>query len=298
MNKKPNSDIVNYVWTYLNQGHSLSSIRDALLQQGFSLNEINYAVDYVYANYYYQGNNGQYTNPEFQKNVKEGNSSAGVHKVIILVLIIIGVSIIGFSSIFLLSNSTSEVPGSRDSVNYEGSYEPPSTRNTEVKKEQEIPPVDEKVAELTPPPQTIPKTDPNKNTATQDVGLSIRQINIKVDYYAKTDPRQAINYCNMHETKQEKSQCISKVSLASGIPAYCAEIDVVFIRDRCYFDMILEGKSDNNCNLIQDETLKTHCDKLVKINKELKQYDLDSNYTQEPDWDQVQNYYAIPANFY
>lgn len=313
----PNSDLVNYIWTYLHKGYSLTAIRDSLVQQKYSLTDINYAIDFVYANYYYGENQNNYkqanvpgtTIPEATTNPKLNSKSSGVHKTTILALIVMGILLIGFSFVFVLSlNADSDTSVSAPPEGHEIILEPdvidpvPSTQVPVdiVDDEDKVIPV---IVEKTPDKVVIPEREfigDVKDPFKADVQYTNRQIEFKVDYFSSRNPKEATKFCDAYSRDIETYFCYRDVAVGSGNPAYCGQIPEEKYRDDCYLSSVLENvDTGGSCNQIVDSLKKENCIRIVDINEQARE--IESYVAPESTGDSsdsAEEYYAVVANFY
>lgn len=286
MKREPNQNIVNYVWNYLNQGYSLSSIRKSLHDQGFSEEEVNFAIDFLYANHYYQGSEN-YSKPE--KKIKEGGSAhhMKVNHIAFISLFILGIIIVGATAIFILTNTSQEIPTDR--------------KTEQVLYEEITVPEEREVQEQKPPALSEPgKKIEETRTDTSSETLSRRQIDLRVEFFSEDNPREATRYCKMHELEEDISFCIRSVAVSSGISSFCGEVKTDYVRDGCYFDMVFQHDDFASCQFIKNENIKKNCEEVQRLNQQFSEFDIEETdyYEEDIDWDLIAQQYAIPANFY
>jgi hypothetical protein len=282
----PDSNLVNYIWTYLHQGYTIDSIRGSLKKQGYKQKDINFAVDYIYANYYYgQGENNY---PQNQQPTNYAPSHKEFHaphakEIMFVVVILFGVMIMGTAFVFILGNNASDVsiPEVNEIDIYD--YEDP------VAVESDDTPPDEPVESN----EDTPRFDGNTNSNTQNNNQVVtqnrntpqdikekfdaskeytrRQIDLKVDYFSQSDPKEATKFCDILDTVDEQDFCYIDVAKNARNSGYCTYIKTNQYKDTCYFEMVLDGIDNNVCSKIANPTQNKNCNEVVKINNELEQ---------------------------
>lgn len=306
----PNSELVNYIWTYLHKGYSLTAIRDSLAQQNYSAKDVNYAIDYVYANYYYGENQNNYKQPNVPgQTMPEATTNSGkMHHSTLMALVVIGILLIGFSFVFVLSSMGGD----------ESSIEPNVPTGREIVLEPDE--VDEPVyvepddVEVVPdvkpvvkPVETKPVIVPDrvfsgevKEPFDSSLTYTPRQIELKVDYFSSRNPKEAMNFCDSYSRDVETYFCYRDVAVGSGNSAYCDSIPVQKYKDDCYLSSVLENIDNGaSCNKIIDSLKQENCFKIVDINEKAREIEA---YVPPDDAgvsnDNAEEYYAVVANFY
>lgn len=310
--KGPNSELVNYIWTYLHQGYSLTSIRESLVHQNYSEKDINFAVDFIYANYYYGKNQNDFKQPSPQVTSPErGETTKGVHHGTLWALMVMGVLLIGFSFVFVLglnSSSSSDIPSSSHEIvlddgyadYYDNSGSDQDVTDDSSNFDDSRSSDNEVVEKVVIPDRTFngDVDDPFDSGAT----YTKRQIELKVDYFSSVNPREAIKFCDAYLRDVETYFCYRDVAVGSGNSAYCDIIDVQKYKDDCYLSSVLENIDYGQaCNKIVDDKKKENCFRIVDINEQsanIQNQEIPADNDVNQADDSAAEYYAVVANFY
>lgn len=310
MAKAANSDIVNYIWTYLNQGYSLDSVKSALKNQGYSQKDINYAIDFIYANYYYSKDNSNNTYRKDTPNTTQLPDSKP-HKAAMIAVLIGVISLLGVVAVVILAlNTTNELPETipdRSQINtdyFQDTTTIPEDTTEEVTKEPTIPEVEDTTTELEQPITTpernfeediSDKYDPSKT-------YTKRQISLKVEYFGETNPREAKKFCDLLNQDTEKSFCYKDIAITSENSAYCDFITTQQYKDNCFFEIVLENIDNSVCPKITNPNINKNCNEIIKMNDMAESYkNMEQPTTSElsaEEQAEIDQYYAVTANFY
>lgn len=308
MASQPNQALVNYIWTYLHQGYSLTSIRSQLQQNGYNPKDINLAIDYVYANYYY-GKTSPESDP--RKTLSEqqpkhfGIELPSVHSIVPIVLVIIGVFLFGFATIFILFMNPTETITVPSNQNYQepivddtppqnipaDDIENSSPSLTENEDNQNTENTQPRI-----PEPTIPKNPDVDQPFEAGTQYTPRQIDLKVAYFGSRDPKEAMKFCDIIERDVERYFCYSDVAQYSGNYQYCESITENKYEDDCYLNLVLEDSSLGAvCEFIENGFKKDNCNTVA----EYAQIEFDQN-IEIPDEPEELNPadYASVADFY
>jgi len=288
----PDTNLVNYIWTYLHQGYSLTSIRDSLSKQGYSKKDINSAIDYIYANYYYSQNSNSYKsyNPQVQTTAVSNSSKKPTsHKSILALFGILAIFliIVSFSVVFFMNNSDADYDTSYISTDdsldsrfdyvsdsYESSVDDSNIKN----------PIDEVDLDSQNSENLVDDSDlniPDVKPITKSVGVNIEddfdknvdysyaQIQSKVNYFSETNPKEALKFCNYYDDDVKKYYCYQDIAKISENIAFCRKIPIKKYKDDCFFSSVLDDfNSGSACDLIEDSHKKQTCLRIVDLNNQ------------------------------
>lgn len=313
MKSKPNQELVNYIWTYLHQGYSLTSIRDSLIHQNYVKKDINLAVDYIYANYYYGENPNPYKKPYPKTQSPPHHVFEGIHHLTLKSLILMGIVLIGFSFVLVIFlNLGSEEIISPDAIDLTEDFNETTEVVNDITPEivndnssglvndnsSKIVDLNEEESKIVVPERTY-SGDISEGFDT-DISYTNRQVELKVDYFSSRNPKEAIKFCNYYSRDIETYFCYRDVAIGSGNPAYCDLIGNQTEKDDCYLSCVLENvNSGSVCNNIVESKKKDNCYKIVDINEKAKELgDLEVPDEPKTDLDEAADYYGVVANFY
>jgi hypothetical protein len=258
--------LINYIWSYLQQGYDAEAIRSALLNQGYDEKSIDAAFSVVYESSAYHG---QVRKRPVQQEQRGWRLTKA--EVVAGALLLLGIVIIAALA-FAMFNTSSEAPGPSET------YVPPP--NNTVEEVQE------------PPAQThIPKVPPEEiiidnETINEDVdnsepveeqplqespgSLSRLQIDQRVDDLASSDPIAAAQYCPQIITQNGKNSCYARVAHLSGQSQFCVQVSTEKERDFCYLQFAIDGLGTQEiCTSINDVYRRESCLQLLLLQEEL-----------------------------
>jgi len=280
-----NLELITYIYNNLQQGYPLDSIKKQLISQGFSGKEIDQSVDFVYANYFHQDNATMKKNyPDYQT---PKGKKIGVNNIVILILIIFGVSLIGFALVFILSSGgdtdTSVIPDEVPSAVIPD--ENPNVVIPDAVIPNETPVIDDTPEVLEPedtPDVIEPVVDddyvdlqtkimdpfqgaPIEEGFNEGEGYTHRQIELKVAFFKEENPAEALRFCGMYSEIKE-NYCVIEVAVASERVDYCEKVSDSRTKDDCYLEIILTELGDAlTCESISNTYKKNTCKTLIKM---------------------------------
>lgn len=103
------SQVVEYVRSTLAQGYSVDAISKVLRDQGISPSEIKSAFDMAYAQNYYESQKDP-SRKNYEDYKLPSSKKIGVPQIGIIILILFGVTLLGFAIVMLLSDPVSDPP--------------------------------------------------------------------------------------------------------------------------------------------------------------------------------------------
>jgi hypothetical protein len=294
----PKNELTNYIWTYLQQGYPLASIKERLISQGYKLKEINAAIDYVYANYYYS----QQPNSPQQARYPVSQGHPSTNNIILISIVILGIILL-ITAVSLLifgngSNSTNQPsfpqsPIEKPIVVLPVENENPSTIETPSIQKNESP-----AAIPVPPPsnnQVILGDSPEKYNPSQV--YTKRQLDLLVEQMSLYDYNEALKYCVAYPSEVEREYCTSTVAEYSLNIGLCERISSESIKDDCYLKIILDENADGTyCNNIRNAYKRDNCMRFVEAMK-MRDSTIQIETSENRPEDAI-NYYAVTAQFY
>jgi hypothetical protein len=303
-----NQALASYIYNSLHQGYTLTSVRSQLATQGYSIRDINFAIDYVYATYYYGENQGDPRPTYAQSQSAPAGNPAILGKILIPVLVIFAVLIFGFAGIFLLGSNGSEI----NTIHTEpAAFEKPSSNQ-----DSEVGDIDEPIFEIiafddvdateadividtTPSNDLEPAINPSRVGFDANTAYTKRQISEKVSQLAESNPREATLFCDEYQFEDQTSICYGIVASKSGNAEYCSQIPEGKYRDDCYLGMVVDATgSTQECDLIDNAYKRDNCRRLAEINIQilsLENIPVPQDVTNPED---AVNYVAVTADFY
>jgi hypothetical protein len=277
-----------YVVRYLQLGYDLQSIRQSLLSSGYSIEQINAAIDYAYAQNSYGDatQNGQFTQGNYG-NAQRTTSKVKIslNRMQIGVLVLVFLVLIGFAIAFfnLSSDPISQTPVYNTITNpsadtsLTGAGESSSSISTSSSSPSSL---SEKYDSLLRGDGTTSSTgsisnnnNPNSVQVLQEVfddenqrRLTRLEIDERVEKLSATKPDDASILCQQIQTSAGRFTCLSKVAIISLNPKYCAMIDDFAAKDSCYMNFpIKELGTVAICEFIQNQVKKNSCIELYAI---------------------------------
>jgi hypothetical protein len=296
----PRSDLVTYVYNSLKSGYALDAIKQQLLTQGFPLADINAAVDYVYATYYYsQGNDSIKKDPSAYK-IPDAKK-IGVPEIAVFILLVFGVALIGFAVVFMIFSNkikTIETPVVDNS-------EIDNSGNSNVNV-----PIDDNsgnvVINRTKPSSGVPinntgsgnnpifvnngnggsitTSNPDNSNTNYDIVnsgslleedpthfdsntfYSTRQIEIAIDNLGLSNPDEAAKFCTKYANKAKEEYCYVNLATKSEMPRFCEKISTNSIKDDCYLEMVISDVGNpENCPKIANAYKRESCVQLIAV---------------------------------
>jgi len=315
-NNPVNQSLASYIYNSLHQGYTLSSIRAQLASQGYSIKDINSAVDYVYATYYYGENSGDPRPTYVQSQSKPVGNSIHISNIIIPVLVIFAVLIFGFAGIFVLSSNNSETlaypaeqsvsdisrpisdtTASEDAAlnsevsenSIKGGTSAQSNSNTIVPESTSADnAIEQNVAVI-----------PSQTFFDANIAYTKRQIDEKVSLLAESNPREAMVFCDAYQFEDQTLICYGIVASKSGNSGYCMQVPEGKYRDDCYLGMVVDATgSTQECNLIDNAYKRDNCRRLADINVQIFELKSTPPQTNRLNPEDAINYGAVTADFY
>ena len=237
-------------------GYDLNSIKNSLLQSGYTSQQVNAAIDYISAQQQHQGTN---TKSWSQTTTTSPNNSK-----IFMILGVLLVLAIGVGIFAILPDSTAKQPYVQPpNPSTQPSYNEPD-EIPEMPENPRTPQLDEIQRQPVIPVQTV-----NRNTNTR---LSRLEIDETVSEIAATKPDEAIELCNQIITRAGTFTCVTKVAVESQDYQYCQNINDVSAKDTCFMNFALNEIGDEAvCQKIANEYKKESCFNLYDIQAQLAQ---------------------------
>ena len=329
---EPDNNLINYVYTYLQQGYEISAITQGLLNQGFSQKQINSAVDFVYANYYYQNQPNPVKQGFTNYRAEPIHKHLGVAEISIFLLIIFGVSLIGIALVFILSSPSDEVLTQNEYSNIDHTLQNENSINSnnnnnnnnindinnniqedqtqinkikinETKEHENRIIFDEEVQEKKIEEESIIRSITTKESITEPFDSSKeytqRQIEIKVSYFAENNPSEAKRFCDIITNDISKQYCYLEIASKSGVEGFCEDITSGQIKDDCYRELVFEGSGDEQtCLKVSNDFKQKGCLDFLKIESMKVKLDNSENSNEPINPEDDINYYEeISADF-
>ncbi|MFW5747026.1 MAG: hypothetical protein ACOCWQ_05770 [Nanoarchaeota archaeon] len=273
-------NLLNYIWSYLQQGYDPQAIRDSLLKQGYDAESVKAAFDTIYASSYHEDmKTGR------QSGKTPAHFSVTPTEIVAAVLILVGASILGIL-FFALSGNDEEAIDAHDVLpspqpdtaldDSEPIEEPRDSNTTDSSKDifddgsdeptrdssmDESPAYDNEDVSGSLPEVSIPE---QRTLSRLEIEQNIKQLAVE-------DPLQAVSFCPQIITRNGEFSCYSTVALLSKQPKFCQYITDEKQSDFCYMQFAIEGiGTDAICSRIQDVYRKESCLQLIALYADYK----------------------------
>jgi len=255
----PNPQLINYIVQYTNLGYSPQSIKQSLLQSGYTPVQIDEAFSVVSKSHY--------------GSVRQQGPNVTTPNLAIIGMLVIGVLLLALGGGLLfqslnptsISEPRSDVPISLEPVRTPTQPQQPQTQPSQTPRTTSQPPT-------SPQTPTSAQTQP-VSTASFDSSaqLSRLQIDQQVDALKATRPQDAIALCKKIDRVAGEYGCYAKVALASKSPSYCELILDAESKDGCYVSLAIQTIGDSSlCAKISNEYKQRSCVELYNIDQTLE----------------------------
>ena len=287
-----NQQLVDYIQQQVKNGYNLSAIKDFLIKQGYSQNDVNEAINFVSQQRllpiinYIQDNLSRgvdqdtikarllamgYQAPDINEALSRSLVKKGVQIPTILIIVLVASVIFGLGLFFLWPKAPQETAGpSIIETGGAGAGETttpkfetkPTVELKETKEEKPteyadiVMPKPEVEENVTGAEQPAPEEKP---AVTEDMSEFEDIIN---KASKETNVDNAVNICKGTDNAMYRDACYDQLSKSFDSSALCAKIEDQSLRDSCYMSIVMKKKDYTLCNDIIDASLKGSCESL------------------------------------